>query len=104
MSSIVKCVIIIYLYLFKKIPEIEEVLNKQDACKAYHLPEDRSGDIVCMSSESFTIGSSKSKHDLSSLKEPLRSHGGLHEREVPFILNSSESDISKQVQIYNYDA
>jgi phosphonoacetate hydrolase len=88
----------------KKIPEIEEVLNKQDACKAYHLPEDRSGDIVCMSSESFTIGSSKSKHDLSSLKEPLRSHGGLHEREVPFILNSSESDISKQVQIYNYDA
>jgi phosphonoacetate hydrolase len=88
----------------KKIPEIEEVLNKQDACKAYHLPEDRSGDIVCMSSESFTIGSSKSKHDLSSLKEPLRSHGGLHEREVPFILNSSKSDISKQLQIYNYDA
>ena len=88
----------------KKIPEIEEVLNKQDACKAYHLPEDRSGDIVCMSSESFTIGSSKSKHDLSSLKEPLRSHGGLHEREVPFIINSSKSDISKQLQIYNYDA
>ena len=88
----------------KKIPEIEEVLNKQDACKTYHLPEDRSGDIVCMSSESFTIGSSKSKHDLSSLKEPLRSHGGLHEREVPFILNSSKSDISKQLQIYNYDA
>ena len=88
----------------KKIPEIEEVLNKQDACKAYHLPEDRSGDIVCMSSESFTIGSSKSKHDLSSLKEPLRSHGGLHEREVPFIINSSKSDIAKQLQIYNYDA
>ena len=88
----------------KKIPEIEEVLNKQDACKTYHLPEDRSGDIVCMSSESFTIGSSKSKHDLSSLKEPLRSHGGLHEREVPFIINSSKSDIAKQRQIYNYDA
>ena len=88
----------------KKIPEIEEVLNKQDACKTYHLPEDRSGDIVCMSSESFSIGSSKSKHDLSSLKEPLRSHGGLHEREVPFIINSSKSDISKQLQIYNYDA
>ena len=88
----------------QKIPEIEEVLNKQDACKIYHLPEDRSGDIICMSSESFTIGSSKSKHDLSSLKEPLRSHGGLHEREVPFIINSSKSDISKQSQIYNYDA
>ncbi len=88
----------------RKVPEIEEVMNKQEACSAYHLPEDRSGDIICMSSESFTIGSSKSKHDLSSLKEPLRSHGGLHEREVPFILNSSKLDITNQGQIYNYDA
>ena len=88
----------------QKIPQIEEVLNKQDACKIYHLPEDRTGDIICMSSESFTIGSSKSKHDLSSLKEPLRSHGGLHEREVPFIINSSKSDIKTQEQVYNYDA
>ena len=88
----------------KKIPEIEEVLNKHEACKTYHLPEDRSGDIVCMSSESFTIGSSIEKHDLSSLKEPLRSHGGLHEREVPFIINSKNSNLSDQGQLYNYDA
>jgi phosphonoacetate hydrolase len=88
----------------KKIPEIEEVLNKNDACKTYRLPEDRSGDIICMSSESFTIGSSLDKHDLSSLKEPLRSHGGLHEREVPFILNSKKSNLSDQGQLYNYDA
>ena len=88
----------------KKIPAIEEVLNKQDACKTYYLPEDRSGDIVCMSSESYTIGSSIDKHDLSSLKEPLRSHGGLHEREVPFIINSKKSTLSDQEQLYNYDA
>ena len=88
----------------KKISEIEEVLNKHEACKTYHLPEDRSGDIVCMSSESFTIGSSIEKHDLSSLKEPLRSHGGLHEREVPFIINSKNSNLSDQGQLYNYDA
>ena len=88
----------------KKIPQIEEVFNKQKACEIYHLPQDRTGDIICMSSESFTIGSSESKHDLSSLKEPLRSHGGLHEREVPFIINSSKSDIKTQEQVYNYDA
>lgn len=88
----------------KKISEIEEVLNKHDACKTYHLPEDRSGDIVCMSSESYTIGSSIEKHDLSSLKEPLRSHGGLHEREVPFIINSKRANLSGQGQLYNYDA
>ena len=88
----------------KKISEIEEVLNKHDACKTYQLPEDRSGDIICMSSESYTIGSSIEKHDLSSLKEPLRSHGGLHEREVPFIINSKTANLSSQGQLYNYDA
>jgi len=40
-----------------------------------------------MSSKNSTIGSAEKAHDLSKLKEPLRSHGGLHEREVPFISN-----------------
>ena len=88
----------------KKIKEIEVVLNKDDACKTYNLPKDRTGDIICMSSEFMTIGSSKDKHDLSGLNEPLRSHGGLHEREVPFIINKKLSQINSNKQIYNYDA
>tara|TARA_B110000263_G_scaffold224586_1_gene215055 strand:+ start:431 stop:1675 length:1245 start_codon:yes stop_codon:yes gene_type:complete len=87
----------------KKIKEIEVVLNKEDACKTYNLPEDRTGDIICMSSEFMTIGSSRDKHDLSGLNEPLRSHGGLNEREVPFIVNKKMS-INLNKQLYNYDA
>ena len=88
----------------KKIKEIEVVLNKEDACNTYNLPEDRTGDIICMSSEFMTIGSSKEKHDLSGLNEPLRSHGGLHEREVPFIINKKIDKIDSNKQLYNYDA
>ena len=88
----------------KKIKEIEVVLNKDDACSAYDLPKDRMGDIICMSSEFMTIGSSKDKHDLSGLNEPLRSHGGLHERQVPFIVNKKMSQIDANKQLYNYDA
>ena len=87
----------------KKIKEIEIVLNKEDACKIYNLPEDRTGDVICMSSEFMTIGSSIDKHDLSGLNEPLRSHGGLNEREVPFIVNKKMS-INSGKQLYNYDA
>ena len=87
----------------KKIKEIEVVLNKEDACKTYNLPEDRTGDIICMSSEFMTIGSSRDKHDLSGLNEPLRSHGGLNEREVPFIVNK-KMNINLNKQLYNYDA
>jgi len=88
----------------KKIKEIEVVLGNKEACLIYNLPNDRMGDIICMSSEFYTIGSSEKKHDLSNLKEPLRSHGGLHEREVPFIINKKMQEIDKAKQLYNYDA
>ncbi len=88
----------------KKIKDIEVVLNKAEACSKYNLPEDRTGDIVCMSSEYMTIGSSENKHNLSGLNEPLRSHGGLHEREVPFIINKKMNQIDPNKQLYNYDA
>ena len=88
----------------KQIKDIEVVLNKEEACSRYNLPEDRMGDIICMSSEYMTIGSSKEKHTLSGLNEPLRSHGGLHEREVPFIINKKMSQIDSTKQLYNYDA
>ena len=88
----------------KKIKDIEVVLNNKEACSIYNLPPDRMGDIVCMSSEFATIGSSKEKHDLKGLDEPLRSHGGLHEREVPFIINKKIQGIDKTKKLYNYDA
>ena len=88
----------------KKIKDIEVVLNKEEGCSQYNLPKDRMGDIICMSSEFMTIGSSKDKHNLSGLNEPLRSHGGLHEREVPFIVNKKMLQIDSNKQLYNYDA
>ena len=88
----------------KKIKDIEVVLNNKEACSIYNLPPDRMGDIICMSSEFTTIGSSKAKHDLKGLNEPLRSHGGLHEREVPFIINKKINEIDNNKQLYNYDA
>ncbi len=88
----------------KKIADIEVVLNKEEACSMYNLPKDRTGDIICMSSEFMTIGSSQANHDFSGLNEPLRSHGGLHEREVPFIVNKKINQIDSNNQLYNYDA
>ena len=88
----------------KEIKDIEVVLNKEEGCSTYNLPPDRTGDIICMSSEFMTIGSSEDKHNLSGLNEPLRSHGGLHEREVPFISNLKIQNLDTTKQLYNYDA
>ena len=88
----------------KKIQEIEIVVTNKVGCKDYDLPNDRMGDIICMTSKYMTIGSSERAHDLSKLKEPLRSHGGLHEREVPFISNKKINSFESNNKLNNYDA
>ena len=87
-----------------KIEDIEVVLTNEEGCAQYDLPTDRMGDIICMSSKNSTIGSAEKDHDLSKLKEPLRSHGGLHEREVPFISNKKINLNDANVKLNNYDA
>ena len=86
-------------------PGIDLVLNKADGCARFELPEDRMGDVVVISGGpkgSKVIGTSRDKHDLSGLNEPLRSHGGLTEQEVPVIVNRKLRNLPKQLR--NFDA
>lgn len=83
--------------------EILEVLTKEDAVARFELPADRIGDIVMISTENMTIGTSEDRHDLAALNEPLRSHGGLTEQEVPFIVNRV-IDLPNKPALRNFDA
>ncbi len=66
---------------------VEIVLDSGTACARFELPADRIGDIVVISTRHKVLGTSASRHDLSGLTEPLRSHGGLTEQVVPMIVN-----------------
>ncbi len=66
---------------------IDLALTRDDACARFDLPNDRIGDIVVISSRHKVLGTSRDRHDLSGLTEPLRSHGGLTEERVPVIAN-----------------
>ena len=79
------------------------VINKSEAVKRFELPPDRIGDIVIISTENMTLGTSVDRHDLEALKEPLRSHGGLTEQEVPFIVNRN-IDLPEVPNLRNFDA
>ena len=90
----------------EKLSNIEGILlviNKSEAVKRFDLPPDRIGDIVIISTENMTLGTSVDRHDLEALKEPLRSHGGLTEQEVPFIVNR-KIDLPEGPNLRNYDA
>lgn len=84
---------------------IEVVLNRKDGCARFELPEDRMGDIIVVSggaAATKVIGTSRDKHDLSGLNEPLRSHGGLTEQEIPVIVNRKLKDLWSPLR--NFDA
>ena len=79
------------------------VVTRDEAVKRFELPADRIGDIVMISGENMTIGTSAHRHDLAALKEPLRSHGGLTEQEVPFIVNR-KIELPGAPTLRNFDA
>lgn len=68
------------------VPGIETVYARAEGCAAFELPEDRLGDLIVVSEKHKVLGTSAERHDLSQLKEPLRSHGGVSEQKVPLIV------------------
>lgn len=84
---------------------IDIVLSRKEACTIFELPEDRLGDVIVISggpNASKVIGTSRDKHDLSGLDEPLRSHGGVTEQEVPIIVNRKTGLLPEKLR--NFDA
>jgi phosphonoacetate hydrolase len=80
------------------------VVDREEAVRRFELPADRIGDIVLISGETKAIGTSEHRHDLAALDAPLRSHGGLTEQEVPFIVNRKLPDLPAAPELRNFDA
>jgi phosphonoacetate hydrolase len=83
---------------------IEVVLPRAQAAERFELPPDRIGDVVVVSERSFVLGTSRSRHDLSQLELPLRSHGGISEQRVPLILNRRIEGLDGSRRWRNFDA
>ncbi len=91
--------------VISKMPGIDAVYTKAEGCTKFGLPPDRMGDLIVLSggpTGSKVLGTSASKHDLSGLDAPLRSHGGLSEQVVPIIINRKAHNLSANLR--NFDA
>ena len=70
------------------LPGVALVLDGADAARRFELPLDREADFVALGDANTALGASRAEHDLSGLAgHRLRSHGGLGEQRVPFILS-----------------
>jgi phosphonoacetate hydrolase len=74
--------------LARSLPGIEAVYDTAAAARLFELPPDREGDVVAISDDATCIGTTPAAHDLAALAgHRLRTHGGVAESRVPFILN-----------------
>ena len=72
---------------------LESVLDRETACRVHDLPPDREGDVVVISTADVCVGAAEADHDLSGLEgHRLRTHGGVSESKVPFILSEPLND------------
>ncbi len=85
------------------LPGIDTVLSRSEACASFELPPDRVGDLVVVSERLTVIGSRRTRHDLSGLDAPLRSHGGTSEQQVPLIANRPAANLPTR-RWRNFDA
>jgi phosphonoacetate hydrolase len=75
------------------LPGIDSVLDKAAACRMHDLPADREADVVVISTADVCIGGAEAQHDLKGLEgHRLRTHGGVSEAKVPFILSAPLND------------
>ena len=95
-------------YLYTDMPEkvkeilaecegIETVFDRKEAVKEYKLMANRIGDLLILADIEYTFGRNK---NTNYRRIDIRSHGSLHEREVPFII-SRKMKIKREV--YNKD-
>ncbi|WP_436499883.1 phosphonoacetate hydrolase [Actinokineospora sp. HUAS TT18] len=82
---------------------VQEVHPRTAAAELFELPDDRIGDLVVIADRNVALGTTPDRHDLSQLDRPLRSHGGLTEQKVPFLVNRQVS-IPDGHRLRNFDA
>jgi phosphonoacetate hydrolase len=87
-----------------KLPGMELVVDRAEGCRRFELPEDRVGDVIAISAKNFALGTAVSRHDLSGLTVPLRSHGGMTEQKVPVIVNRKLKALPAGYRLRNFSA
>ncbi len=96
----------------QKLNGVESVYTAEKVAGELELPLDREGDLAVIADKITVIGGREKDHDLSALKgKRLRTHGSIHEANVPFILSEplneeylkrSEDQTLRSREIFEY--
>jgi phosphonoacetate hydrolase len=91
-----------------RLPGVALVLDGPAAAERFELPLDREADAVIIAERDVALGARRDEHDLSTVDgHRLRSHGGISEQPVPFIvsarLNDEYAALALERRLRNFD-
>jgi phosphonoacetate hydrolase len=88
-----------------RLDHVAHVYERSEAAERFDLPVATLGDLIVICEDHYTLGTREEEHELGGLTEPLRSHGGFGEQDVPLIFNKPvNAGILEGPTLHNYDA
>ena len=91
------------------VPGLEQVLSREAVAREFDLPFGPEGDVAVLGDVRTVIGAREVDHDLRGLRgHRLRTHGSVHEADVPIILSRPVSDEyarrAEDARLHSYEA
>ena len=91
------------------VPGLERVLSREAVAREFDLPFGPEGDVAVLGDARTVIGAREVDHDLRGLRgQRLRTHGSVHEADVPIILSRPVSDEyarrAEDARLHSYEA
>jgi phosphonoacetate hydrolase len=84
--------------LLAPVEGIDSVYDRYAVCEKFDLPLDREGDVAVIATRDACVGGAEKEHDLTGLEgHRLRTHGGVTEARVPFVISEPVSDDYRQL-------
>jgi phosphonoacetate hydrolase len=80
---------------------VEDVLTRNEAVKRYHLMASRIGDLVVLGDRETVFGELDTEQE--ALPPEYRSHGSLHEMNVPLVIHNAEMKLQAAEFRFNRD-
>jgi len=80
---------------------VEVVLTRSEAVKRYHLMASRIGDLVVLGDQNTVFGELDTEQE--ALPPDYRSHGSLHEMDVPLVIHNADIKLPAEKFRYNRD-